>query len=273
MTLPAQDFEFLTDLIKVRSGISISKDKDYLLETRLMPVTRKYQLVSIQALAKRLRITPDEGMIKDVIEALTTNETLFFRDIKPFEYLRKDALDKIKAESKDREIRIWSCASSSGQEAYSIAMSLAEESAKIAGMKLEIIGTDIDTAIIEKARSATYSQFEIQRGLPITMLTKYFHQPEPYSDVWILNNPVKSMVTFREHNLLADSAYMGKFDVIFCRNVLIYFEPDIKTMVLNRLASQLKPHGLLFLGSADSVWGLTEKLAPFKELKGVFKLT
>jgi chemotaxis protein methyltransferase CheR len=272
MTIPAPDFEFLTDLIKVRSGISIGKDKDYLLETRLMPITRKLQLVNIQALVKKLRVSPDEALIKDVIEALTTNETLFFRDIKPFEYFRKDAIDKIKSESNDREVRIWSCASSSGQEPYSIAMSLAEESAKIAGYKLEIVATDIDSAILEKAISATYSQFEVQRGLPITMLTKYFHQPEPYSDVWILNNPVKSMVNFRQHNLLDAATGLGKFDIIFCRNVLIYFEQETKAKVLNGLAAQLKPHGLLFLGSADSVWGITDKLVPYKELKGVFKL-
>jgi chemotaxis protein methyltransferase CheR len=200
---------------------------------------------------------------------MTTNETLFFRDAKPFEQFKRVVLPALIAgRAAQRAIRIWCAASSSGQEPYSIAMTLREEGAKLAGWKFEILGTDISLEMVERARAGVYSQFEVQRGLPIQLLMKYFKQVE---DRWQLDDGIRSMVQFREFNLLNDPRPLGKFDIVFCRNVLIYFDQPMKTRILERVAELLPHDGVLYLGGAETVLGITDRFEPVPTERGIYR--
>ena len=269
-TLFAQDeFNFIAGLLKDRSGLALTPDKGYLLETRLQPVARNHNLPDLHVLIARLRSNPPADLLHEVIESMTTNESMFFRDSKPFEHLSAVVLPALKAAGK-KEIRIWSAACSTGQEPYSIAMTLLEEAMKYPGLNIKIHATDLADKVIERSRAGLYSQFEVQRGLPIMMLMKYFTQMP--NNMWQIKDTVKSMVTFAPNNLLASYSTMGKFDIIFCRNVLIYFDEKTKSDVLERMAAILNPPGYLFLGGAESTIGLTKKLNPIIENRGLFSL-
>ena len=263
------DFNFLAQFIKAGSGINLSKDKHYLMESRLLPIIRKHAISDMRGLVNALKLSPTQELKREVIESLTTNETSFFRDIKPFNYFRDEVMPLL-ANMPNRKIRIWSAACSSGQEAYSLAMTFIENKARSPGKIVEIIGTDINTHIIEKAKRAVYSQFEVQRGLPITMLMKYFTQED---ERWHLKDKVKNMVTFKHLNLLENfTMNIGRFDVVFCRNVLIYFDEPTKKQVLENIAKVLNPGGILFLGGSENTLGLTKSFTPFRDLPGIFTL-
>ncbi len=265
------DFELFQTLLKQRSGLVLSLDKAYLLESRLMPVARKWHLKGLDDLAGQLRAKRDERMIKDIIEAMTTNESSFFRDVKPFDQFRQLVLPTLLASrSQTRRIRIWSAACSSGQEPYSLAMILQEERARLAGWTIEIVGTDLSTEVLDKARAGNYTQFEVQRGLPITMLVKYFRQT---GDKWEISADLRRMVTFKEYNLLKDLSPLGQFDVVFCRNVLIYFDQPTKALVLDSIAKILSRDGVLYLGGAETVLGITDKFKPMEGQRGIYQLT
>jgi chemotaxis protein methyltransferase CheR len=262
------DFEFICQILRDRSGLVLTNDKAYLLESRLLPVARKWKLAGFDELVKAIRTRPDEAMIRDVVEAMTTNESFFFRDIKPFDQFKQlilPALLKNRAASKT--IRIWSAACSSGQEAYSLAMILAEAAPQLNGWKIDIVGTDISTEILTRARDGMYSQFEVQRGLPITLLVKYFQQ---VGDRWQINLKIRNAVQYREFNLLGDPASLGRFDVVFCRNVLIYFDQPTKAKVLNGIAKQMPEDGFLILGGAETVLGLTDRFQLVPGQRGVY---
>jgi chemotaxis protein methyltransferase CheR len=264
----ADDFDFLARTVYEQSGLVVSTDKAYLFESRLMPVARKYGVKTIDDLVGLLRQRRDPGVVRAITEAMTTNETLFFRDTKPFEQFRRVVLPMLRQARSDKRIRIWCAASSSGQEPYSLAMVLKDETTNIAGWQIEILGTDISSEMIERARAGIYSQFEVQRGLPIQYLMKYFKQSE---DRWQLTPEIRNMVTYREFNLLADPKSLGKFDVIFCRNVLIYFDQPTKTQVFDRLCSVLAPDGVLYLGGAETVLGVTDKFEPLPAERGLYR--
>ena len=200
---------------------------------------------------------------------MTTNESMFFRDTKPFEHLSKVILPAFKAAGKNN-IRIWSAACSTGQEPYSIAMTLKEEAAKYPGLLAEIYATDLADKVIERARSGLYSQFEVQRGLPITMLMKYFEQRP--GNMWQLKDTIRSMVKYAPANLLQPYGALGRFDIIFCRNVLIYFDEKTKSDVLDRMAAITNKSGFLFLGGAESVLGLTTKYKLMEPHRGLYTL-
>lgn len=270
--LSQNDFIYLRDLVEKKSGISLSSEKMYLLESRLLPVARKIGLATIGDLVKELKSSNNDVLINEIVESMTTNETLFFRDIKPFNIFRDKVIPHLTSISKENTLRIWCAASSSGQEPYSIAMTMLENHQKLKGIKPEILGTDICRTVLRKAEDGAYSQFEIQRGLPIALLMKYFIQEDAGGDKWKIKDEVKKLVKYQQQNLLDDYSHLGLFDVIFCRNVLIYFEPKIKSQILNNLAASLKPHGILFLGSADSVSELTTKFKPFDGEKGIYRL-
>ena len=188
--------------------------------------------------------------------------------MKPFDQLRDVLLPKLMAErAATRRIRIWSAACSSGQEPYSIAMLLKELGPKVAGWKFEIMATDLSAEIVNKAKAGLYSQFEVQRGLPITHLVKYFVQE---ADRWRISDDLRRMVTFREFNLMDHPRSLGKFDVVFCRNVLIYFDPPTKAAVLANIADQLEPDGALYLGGAETVLGVTDRFEPAPQHRGVY---
>ena len=264
------DFEFICQILRERSGLVLTNDKAYLLESRLLPVARKWKLATFDDLVRVIRSKMDEAVIRDVVEAMTTNESFFFRDTKPFDQFKALVLPALlKSRAASRTIRIWSAACSSGQEPYSLAMILSEMTAQLNGWKIDIVGTDLSTEILNRAKEGMYSQFEVQRGLPITMLVKYFAQ---IGDRWQINAKIRGMVQYREFNLLQDPMPLGRFDVVFCRNVLIYFDQPTKTRVLNSVSKLMPEDGFLFLGGAETVLGITDALAPLPGSRGIYGL-
>jgi chemotaxis protein methyltransferase CheR len=260
------DYEFLRKLLKDRSGLDLSADKQYLVESRLVPVARRGGLSGITDLVARIKGGAD-ALTLEVVEAMTTNETFFFRDKSPFDHLREAVLPAlVQARASRRALRIWCAASSTGQEPYSIAMCV-KEFAGLAGWRVEIVATDLSQAVLEKSKSGIFSQFEVQRGLPIQMLVKYFTQT---GELWQLNADIRAMVQHRQLNLMQDFSHLGPFDVIFCRNVLIYFDQDTKADIFGRLAKLLEPDGVLALGAAESVVGITDAFKPYAERRGLY---
>jgi chemotaxis protein methyltransferase CheR len=261
------DYEFLRKLLKERSGLDLSSDKQYLVESRLIPLARKAGLPGIPELVARLRGGIDP-LTTEVVEAMTTNETFFFRDKVPFDHLKQAVLPAlVQARAGRRSLRIWCAASSTGQEPYSIAMCV-KEFAGLSGWRVEIVATDLSQAVLEKARSGLFSQFEVQRGLPIQMLVKHFTQ---VGEMWQINADIRGMVQHRQLNLLQDFSHLGTFDVIFCRNVLIYFDQDTKINIFNRLAKATEADGFLVLGAAETVVGLTDVFKPFPDRRGLYR--
>lgn len=269
--MKVEDFDMFSALLKQRSGLVLTKDKAYLLESRLMPVARKWNVKDLEELAGIIRNRRDEAVIKDVTEAMTTNESSFFRDQKPFDQFKTVVLPHLlNARAAKKHIRIWSAACSSGQEPYSLQMLLMEEGPKLAGWRIEIVATDLSSEMVAKARNGIYTQFEVQRGLPITHLVKYFRQ---VGDKWQISQELRDKIQFREFNLLSDMTPLGQFDVIFCRNVLIYFDQPTKGKVLESMAKLLPPDGVLYLGGAETVLGVTEKFKPMEGQRGLYVLT
>jgi chemotaxis protein methyltransferase CheR len=268
--LPA-DFQFISQLLKQRSGLALTPDKEYLLETRLQPIARHRNCADLESLIALLRrSTGDESLLREITEAMTTNESMFFRDNKPFEQFKEVVVPRIRERKPGGRMRIWSAACSNGQEPYSLSMTMLENRALMGGLTAEILATDLDTQVLARAQDGVYTQFEVQRGMPITLLLKYFSQID--GNQWRIKDEVKAALSFRQHNLLQNCASLGKFDVIFCRNVLIYFDEDTKRAVLGRLADALEPHGLLFLGAAETVISFSERFKPLTEHRGMFEL-
>ncbi len=269
-SLTQASFDTIAGLLKARSGLIIGKDKIYLLETRLTGILKRERLADLNRLADRLRGAGSDGLARDVVEAMTTNESFFFRDDKPFMHFRTQALPRlIAARPAGGTIRIWSAASSSGQEAYSLAMIIAESRGQLGDRKVEIVGTDIARDQLARAREGTYTQFEVQRGLPVQMLMRYFRKADSH---WRICEPLRAMVQFKEFNLLNDLRPLGRFDAVFCRNVLIYFDQPTKTRVLEAAAGQMAPDGFLYLGGAETVMGITARFAPLPPERGVYGL-
>ncbi len=267
-TLTNASFETLAGLLKGSSGLIIGMDKLYLLETRLAGIVKREKLTDMNQLAERLRRPGNDKLARDVVEAMTTNESFFFRDDKPFQHFRTHALPRLVANRPPGStLRIWSAASSSGQEAYSLAMIIAESRAVLGDRKVEIVGTDIARDQLARAREGSYSQFEIQRGLPVQMLMRYFRKEESN---WRIIEPIRNMAQFREFNLLSDPRSLGRFDVVFCRNVLIYFDQPTKSRVLGAIAGIMPADGLLYLGGAETVLGITARFAPMPAERGVY---
>ncbi|MGH6718280.1 MAG: CheR family methyltransferase [Alphaproteobacteria bacterium] len=264
------DFQLLSGLLKERSGLVLTVDKAYLLESRLVPLARKQGMRGLEDLVHAIRTTREERLINVVTEAMTTNESLFFRDSSPFDQLKATLLPSLqKARVNTRRLRIWSAACSTGQEPYSIAMVLKDAGALLAGWRVDLIGTDLSTEVLEKAKAGIYSQFEVQRGLPIAMLVKYFTKA---NDMWQAKPDLRGMVQYRQHNLLNDLSILGTFDIVFCRNVLIYFDQATKAMILERVARLLAPDGYLILGGAETVLGITGRYAPVPNMRGIYAI-
>jgi chemotaxis protein methyltransferase CheR len=262
------DYDFLRKLLKERSGLDLSADKQYLVESRLIPLARRSGMPGIAELVAKIKSGSD-ALTSEVVEAMTTNETFFFRDKIPFDHLRQTILPALlQARASRRALRIWCAASSTGQEPYSVAMCV-KEFAGLAGWRVEIVATDLSQEVLEKSKAGIYSQFEVQRGLPIQMLVKHFTQ---IGELWQLNADIRAMVQHRQLNLLQDFSHLGTFDVIFCRNVLIYFDQDTKAGVFGRLARMLDTDGVLLLGAAESVVGISEAFKPDPERRGVYRL-
>jgi len=262
------DYDFLRRLLKERSGLDLSADKQYLVESRLIPLARRAGMPGIAELVAKIK-GGAEALTTDVVEAMTTNETFFFRDKIPFDHLRETILPAlVQARGSRRSLRIWCAASSTGQEPYSIAMCV-KEFGGLAGWRVEIVATDLSQEVLEKSKAALYSQFEVQRGLPIQLLVKHFVQ---VGELWQLNADIRAMVQHRQLNLLQDFSHLGTFDVIFCRNVLIYFDQDTKAGIFDRLSRMLEPDGVLLLGAAESVVGISDAFKPYPERRGLYRL-
>ncbi len=265
------DFEFLSAILKQRSGLVLTEEKAYLLESRLMPVARKFGFAGLPELVAMVREDRPEDLLCDITEAMTTNESLFFRDMKPFEQLRTLVIPElVQKRAAQRTLRIWSAAASSGQEPYSIGILLKELGDMVDGWDIQILATDISADMLNRARAGLYTQFEVQRGLPIATLVKYFKQ---VGEKWRLDAGIRSMVKFKEFNLLDDAAVLGQFDIVFCRNVLIYFDQQTKSEVLGRISSVMPNDGVLYLGGAETVLGITDKFVPITGHRGMYALS
>jgi chemotaxis protein methyltransferase CheR len=265
------DFAFLAGFLKKSSGLVVGQDKMYLLESRLSPVARRHNLADMDAIVAKLRLGGDEALAKSVTEAMTTNESFFFRDKSPFEQFEKTMLPAmLKTRAAQKRIRIWCAAASTGQEPYSLSMILREKAALVKDWKIEITGTDLSSEVLARATAGLYSQFEVQRGLPIQMLVKYFSKE---GEQWRVNADIRAMVQYKKSNLLEPFTGMGQFDIVFCRNVLIYFEQATKQTVLDRIAQVLAPDGFLILGGAETVVGLTTSFAPLEGSRGIYMKT
>jgi chemotaxis protein methyltransferase CheR len=265
-----QDFDYLRKFLRDRSGLVLAIEKQYLAESRLLPLARCNGMSTLAELIERLRNRTPAPLATQVVEAMTTNETSFFRDKIPFDHFRDTIMPGlIAARAREKRIRIWCAAASTGQEPYSLAMALKSMGSAIAGYRIDIVATDLSSDVLEKAKAGIYSQFEVQRGLPVQTLLKFFDQ---VGESWQLAPDLRSMVQFRPLNLLNDFSALGIFDVVFCRNVLIYFDQENKIAALNRIARQMPGDGFLVLGAAETVIGLTEAFKPLADKRGLYVL-
>ena len=262
------DYDFLRRLVKERSGLVLSADKQYLVESRLLSVARKSGLGGLSELVQQLKGANAQALVVEVVEAMMTNESFFFRDKLPFEHFRDTIIPTlVAARAGQRRIRIWCAAASTGQEPYSLAMCLKEMAPLVTGWRIDILATDISNEVLDKAKAGVYSQFEVQRGLPIQMLIKHFTQ---IGETWQIAPEIRAMVQFRPFNLLNDFASLGSFDAVFCRNVLIYFDQQTKVSVLDRMARTVERDGYLVLGAAETVVGLTDSFKPLADRRGLY---
>jgi len=232
------------------TGIALSADKQYLAESRLGPVMRAHGVEDFAQFARMFENRDTDALVRDAMDAMTTNETFFFRDRAPFDEFRERVVPAlVGARAREKRLRIWCAACSTGQEAYSLAMTLDSDSRALRGWSVEILGTDLSRAAIETARRGVFSQFEVQRGLPTSYLLRYFHR---HDGDWRVNEHLRARVAFREFNLMSDFRDLGRFDVVFCRNVLLYFEPETQRNMLARLAEAMQDDGYLFLGASET---------------------
>ena len=264
--LNAADYAFLADFLRRRSGLSITSEKTYLIESRLKPVALRSGFKTATELVRRLR-SEDEALARTVTEAMTTNETSFFRDKVPFDQFRDAMLPALlAARQSEMRLRIWCCAASSGQEPYSVAM-IIDGVAHLGGWTIDIVASDINAEMIDRAKEGLYSQFEVLRGLPIQLLARHLHHE---GGEWRISSSIRKRVQFEVFNLLDSFEPLGQFDVIFCRNVLIYFDQPLKHDVLGRLSDALAPDGYLVLGSAETMLGSGKGLEPLVNARGIY---
>lgn len=268
--LPDADFLFIAREVKARSGLVLDAEQAYLIETRLSPIARRENLGSVAELAAAARLRRDERLIWQIADALITSETMFFRDRAPFHLLRDRIIpDLQRARGPEKngaeKIRIWCAASSTGQEPFSLAMQIDEMRAEGRGVDVEIVATDISERVLEKARAGLYSQFEVQRGLPIKMLLRHF---EKAGDLWRIADRIRAMVRFQRFNLLDDPRPLGRFDIVLCRNVLSYFDPATKQATLEKIGAQMSDDGVLLLGSGETTANVTDAFAATGEAHG-----
>lgn len=265
------EFDFLRAMLKERSGLVLAEEKRYLLESRLTPLVRENSMESLSELVSAIKAPGSDALCDKVTQAMTINESFFFRDKTPFENFKEIMVPALLSSRRasSRKLRIWCAASSTGQEPYSLAIQIREMEDQLRGWNIEIIGTDLCEHVLEKAKSGLYSQFEVQRGLPITLLVKYFQQT---GSMWQIDSSIRSMVLYKHFNLLDDYQQLGTFDIIFCRNVLIYFDAPTKRDILARMAGLLRPGGYLVLGAAETVIGISEDFAPVPDARGLYAL-
>jgi chemotaxis protein methyltransferase CheR len=260
----------LAGLLEARTGQQLTMSRRWRIETALSALLRERGIASLDELITILVMGKEPGLSNQVVEALLNNETYFFRDRTPFDLLARHALPELqKLRATKRRLRIWSAGCSTGQEAYSLAMLFAESPAQWSGWTIDIVATDVSGHVIDRARAGTYSQFEVQRGLAIGQTIKWF---EECADGWRVVEPLRKNVRFQVHNLLEEPPHPKEFDVVLCRNVLLYLNAEKRTQAFDRLASALAEDGCLMLGAGETVIGQTKKLAADRECRGLYRL-
>lgn len=260
----------LAGLLEARTGQQLTMNRRWRIETALSALLRDRNIATLDELITILVMGRDPGLSNQVVEALLNNETYFFRDRAPFDLLARHALPALATKRhSSRRIRIWSAGCSTGQEAYSLAMLFAEDPVTWRGWTIDILGTDVSTSVIDRARSGTYSQFEVQRGLGIQQTIRWFEEAE---DGWRAVEQLRRPLRFQVHNLLEPPPHPGNFDIVLCRNVLLYLSTEKRELAFERLASSMSEDGWLMLGAGETVIGQTRKLAADQQARGLYRL-
>lgn len=271
MQISDSSTRILAGLLEARTGQQLTMSRRWRIETALSALLRERGISTLDELITILVMGKEPSLSQMVVEALLNNETYFFRDRSPFDLLQRHALPELaQRRAKSKRLRIWSSGCSTGQETYSLAMLFAEESAKWQGWTIDILGTDVSTACVDRARTGTYSQFEVQRGLGINQMIKWF---EECSDGWRAVEELRRPLRFQVHNLLEQPPHPGGFDIVLCRNVLLYLSPEKKTLGFERLAASMAEDGWLMLGAGETVIGQSSKLGADINARGLYRLT
>lgn len=264
-------YDILSRLLEERTGQSLLANRHWRIEMALKPVMRANSIPDLETLGSLLALDDDPQLTRQCVEAMINNETCFFRDQANFALLTGPVLDSIREHrAAQKRIRIWSAACSTGQEPYSLAMAFAENAAKWQGWQIQIVATDVSNNALNQAKSGKYSQFEVQRGLPVMLMLKYFTQN---GEEWTAKDDIRRAVTFVEHNMLQSPRHLGGFDVILCRNMLMYLGDDNRAKVFEAMSTALAPDGILMLGAAETVIGHTRKFTSSQEFRGFYEMS
>ena len=270
MQISDSSSRILAGLLEARTGQQLTMSRRWRLETALSTILRERGIATLDELITILVMGKEPSLSQSVVEALLNNETYFFRDRSPFDLLQRVALPELQQRRQNiKRLKIWSAGCSTGQETYSLAMLFAEEPEKWQGWTIDILGTDVSTSCIDRARRGIYSQFEVQRGLGIQQTIKWF---EECPDGWRAVEDIRKPIRFQEHNLLEPAPHPGGFDIVLCRNVLLYLSPDKKTLAFDRIASAMAEDGWLMLGAGETVIGQTNKLGADVNARGLYRL-
>ena len=265
----ARAYKMLSALLEKHTGQKLVANRHWRVEMALKPVMRRNSVPDLETLVSLIDIDADPTLTNACVEAMINNETCFFRDQANFALLTGPVMDSIRElRTRTRRIKIWSAACSTGQEAYSLAMAISENAEKWRGWQVQIFATDVSKSALAQARAGTYSQFEIQRGLPVMLMLKHFEQKE---EDWIAGEHLRRMVSFAEHNMLTPARQFGAFDIILCRNMLMYLCDDRRSQVLDSLAPLIADDGVLMLGAAETVIGQTVKFRSSQEFRGFYE--
>ena len=256
MAITKGEFNYIRDLVRERSALMLDPGKEYLVESRLEPLARQEGFPSLQHLVERLRLNSSSDLHRKVVEAMTTNETSFFREIRVFEMFKKNIVPELLARrASKKSLNLWCAASSAGQEPYSFAMLLREHLPSLKTWNVRFVASDISTEMLARAIAGRYSQLEVNRGLPANLLVKYFHKQ---GALWEISHEIRQMVEFREINLIHTWSFLPRMDVIFMRNILIYLDLETKKNILGRVARLLNPGGYLLLGGSETTTNLDD---------------
>ncbi len=262
-------YEKLSKLLEQHTGQALVANRHWRIEMALKPLMRENSIPDIETLVSILIMGADDDLLRKCMEAMINNETCFFRDQANFALLTGPVLDSIREQrAHTKRIRIWSAACSTGQEPYSMAMMIMENEEKWRGWDIQLIASDISKVALDQAKSGRYSQFEIQRGLPVKLMMKYFTQD---GEEWVAKDNLRKMIKFGDHNLLNSILHTSQCDIILCRNMLMYLSEDKRRAALDRLSDAVAPDGILMLGAAETVIGQTERLTSSREFRGFYE--